>query len=313
MTVLPRPAPAFRRSRRARATLSVLASLAIGAASLVGPGPLAEPADAKKPRHPLTAEYVALGDSFAAGPGVLPFDTSDYDTCARSLNDYPHLLAERLGVVAFRDVTCSGATTWHFTQPQGPMTPFGAAAPPQFDALTESTTLVTLTIGGNDAGLVAIATSCLNPLPAPAGTSCKTTMTAGGVDRGAQAVDAVRPLLEVAVEEIHARSPHATVVLTSYARYLPPGGCYPLVPGRPEDADYVQGLVNRLGRLTAAVAAEHDALYVDFIKAGAGHTACDPLSNWVTGVVPMSLDLMPMHPTLLGEQNFARILAERLG
>jgi lysophospholipase L1-like esterase len=261
---------------------------------------------------PLNAEYVALGDSFAAGPLIFPQETGG--PCYRSSVNYPHLLAESINAKVFRDVTCSSATTDNvLTTPQPADPPSGPAQPIQLDALSPTTTLVTLTIGANDADLAGIAGTCISLLPPPLGRSCKAEQTAGGVDRGAQAIDAVGPRLALTLDAVHAAAPQARVVITSYARYLRPGGCYPLQPTSPQDSDYVQGLVDRLGKLTAKIAAAHDAEYVDFIGPGLGHDGCALTRNWVNWVTPgTTLGLAPIHPTALGERNFARILAEHL-
>ncbi|MGZ5332230.1 MAG: SGNH/GDSL hydrolase family protein, partial [Solirubrobacterales bacterium] len=64
---------------------------------------------------PAKASYVALGDSYAAGPlvpnPVLPLG------CLKSSNNYPRLAAPAIGQ-PLRDATCSGAKTTHMTQPQ---------------------------------------------------------------------------------------------------------------------------------------------------------------------------------------------------
>ena len=50
--------------------------------------------------------YVALGSSFASGPGIDPLLDA---RCGRSGSNYAHLVAERLGYDLV-DVTCGGAT-----------------------------------------------------------------------------------------------------------------------------------------------------------------------------------------------------------
>src|ERR1700745_3378343 len=61
------------------------------------------------------ANYVALGDSYAAGPlipnPVLPLG------CLKSDHNYPHLAAPGIGLT-LRDASCSGATTVDMTNPQ---------------------------------------------------------------------------------------------------------------------------------------------------------------------------------------------------
>jgi lysophospholipase L1-like esterase len=88
-----------------------------------------------------------MGSSMAAGPGIRPSADGAPLRAGRSARNYPHLLAERLGFDLV-DVTYSGATTANV------LTESQHGAPPQVDALDGSEDLVTVTIGGNDAGYV---------------------------------------------------------------------------------------------------------------------------------------------------------------
>jgi hypothetical protein len=54
--------------------------------------------------------YVALGSSMASGPGIRPRAAGAPWSSGRSARNYPHLIAERLGLDLV-DVTFSGATT----------------------------------------------------------------------------------------------------------------------------------------------------------------------------------------------------------
>lgn len=289
----------------------IATSLAAAALALSGTWG-AGPASADQEADSAATEYVALGDSFAAGPLILP--QVQLDPCFRSAVDYPHVLAQRLHAVRFRDVTCSSATTENIlSTPQPAGSPGGAAQPIQLDALTPSTDLVTVTIGANDIGLAGLAASCFNVLPDPAATSCRDTQTRGGAHQGAAKVDSVAVKLASTVDGIRDRAPHARIVMTSYANYIRPGGCYPAQPILPRDATYIQGLVNRLGDVTRRVAGERGAEYVDFIRPGQSHDGCNPVANWANVLVPgTTLGLVPLHPTALGEANFGRILAEHL-
>jgi lysophospholipase L1-like esterase len=117
------------------------------------------------PARAATPNYVALGDSFTAGP-LIPLQEEPYG-CLRSTNDYPKLLHRDLPDLELRDVSCSGADTSDMTNAQG-VEP--GPNPPQFDALDESTELVTVGIGGNDIGFSSIAEDCFSPTPL--GTPC---------------------------------------------------------------------------------------------------------------------------------------------
>lgn len=92
--------------------------------------------------------YLAISDSYTAGPLIIP--QSDLFTCVRSSANYPGLLASSLPSTTFRDVSCSSATSKNFSAPQN-----GAVSgsnPPQYDALSADTTLVTVGIGGTTSG-----------------------------------------------------------------------------------------------------------------------------------------------------------------
>lgn len=185
---------------------------------------------------------------------------------------------------------------------------FGWIAP-QYDALTSSTDLVTVAIGGNDAGLVAAALSCVNAFPEPFGSSCKDRYTAGGHDQIAEQIDAVGPSVGKALDEVHRRSPHATVLVTGYGTYVQPGGCYPLVPAWPRDADYIQASVDHLNAMLATQAAAHGASYVDLRTPSIGHDSCaDSSTRWLEGLFPGSA-AAPLHPSELGMANFGRLVA----
>ena len=56
---------------------------------------------------PAAADYVALGDSYAAGP-LIPAQIQPFG-CLKSSNNYAHLAAPQLHQPAFRDASCSGA------------------------------------------------------------------------------------------------------------------------------------------------------------------------------------------------------------
>jgi len=248
--------------------------------------------------------YVALGDSAASGP-LIPLPDLSMLGCFRSTSNYPKLVAARLGI-PITDVTCSGADTGDMTSPQE--TDFGTAAP-QFDALGPDTTLVTLQIGGNDAGLVGLAQSCLNLLPDPWGTSCHATNTAGGGDIYGARVASVRPRVDAVLAEIHSRAPAARVFVVGYTTYLPPNGCYPLVPVWARDANYVQAKIDQLNQVLSDAAGAGGATYVDIRTPGIGKDVCKlPLLRWTEPFIPVNL-AAPLHPNLTGMLGMANVVA----
>ncbi len=117
--------------------LVLCAALASAAALLVGP--------AAASAAPGPINYVALGSSFASGYGQAPFEASTIGSyCGRSLNDYPRQVSAALNLT-LTDVTCGGATTDNILT----VSQYGFI-PPQINAVTSDTSLVTITAGGND-------------------------------------------------------------------------------------------------------------------------------------------------------------------
>jgi len=270
----------------------------LAATGLLVAGPITATAQAVAP--PLV--YVALGDSYAAGSLVLP--AKELLTCARSAVNYASLIAKQLNPKTFRDVTCGGALTTHFANPQ-PGIILGTAAP-QYDALSADTTLVTVGIGGNDIGLVGLAVSCVNLLPQNLGKSCKAANTASGVDKLAQKIDAFAPTYGTVIEEIRQRAPQAKILMVGYPTGIKKGGCWPIVPVWGMDADYLQAALTRLNLRMAEQAAAHGATYVDLATPSVGHDMCKgAATRWIEGLIPSvtTNGLVPLHPNAAGLRN----------
>ena len=107
---------------------------------------------------PAGSRYVAMGSSFAAGPGLPVRVPGSPRRAGRSASNYAHLVARALGL-DLHDVTYSGATTGDILRPSA------AGQPAQLDAVTPATRLVTVTAGGNDVGYLPRLT--LSSLPWP--------------------------------------------------------------------------------------------------------------------------------------------------
>lgn len=245
--------------------------------------------------------YVALGDSYTAGP-VIPVQQTDPLGCLRSDHNYPHLVAAALGVSTFRDPSCSGAETGDMTNAQdvdpGPN-------PPQFDSLDAGTQLVTVGIGGNDIGFTEIAESCASPTPT--GHPCQDRYVVNGHDELAQRIDDTAPKVAAVLQGIHRRSPRARVFVVAYLAILPETGpgCWPQLPMTPEDVPYLRGVEKKLNAMLAQQAAANRATFVDAYTASIGHDACQlPLVRWVEPAIPAS-PAAPVHPNLFGMQGYA--------
>lgn len=149
--------------------------------------------------------YIAMGDSYSAGEGLNPFiPPSDTSECDRSYQAYPSLLTANsslnLDLRAF--VACSGHTTIDM-------------ATSQLAALSDSTDIVTLTAGGNDALFKDFAKECvINTCDA---TSSEYQATMDVIDNDLQ--DSVENLLT----GIRTSAPNAVVYVMGYPNVVPTG------------------------------------------------------------------------------------------
>jgi lysophospholipase L1-like esterase len=252
--------------------------------------------------------YVALGDSYAAGP-LVPVQTGEPLGCLRSTGNYPSVVARTIGVADFRDVSCSSATTEHLAGSQ--VTPLGVN-PPQLDALGPDTELVTLTVGGNDIGFGDIVSECARRSPLqPTGSACRDFYTSGGSDELTQRIDEAAPQVAAALAAIESRSPDAQVLLVGYPAILPDEGpgCFPVVPFSPGDVDYLRGVEKDLNAMLVEQAAGTGVEYVDTYTPSIGRDVCQPAtSKWIEGLVPTS-PAAPIHPNARGMAGIGAVVA----
>jgi hypothetical protein len=263
-------------------------SLAAVAASVI--------ALAAAPAAARAADWVGLGDSYAAGP-LIPNQSLSPLGCLRSDHNFAHLSAAAVGD-SLADVSCSGATTADMTSPQS--TDAGTN-PPQFDALSAATQVVSLQIGGNDIGFTSILENCatVNPFSHP----CQDKYGTGPNNQLEQRIDATAPKVAAVLQGIHQRSPSAKVLLVAYAAILPPtgSGCWPTVPISYSDVPYLRQIEIDLNAMLANQAAANGARYVDDYTPSTSKNACtSPLVRWVEPLVPTNA-AAPFHPNARGE------------
>ena len=258
------------------------------------------------PARAATETYVAMGDSFTAGPGI-PIQQLNPIGCLRSTSNYPNLVARARGSV-LRDPSCSGAQTRDLSAPQSVS---GGVNPPQLDSIDATVTAISVQIGGNDIGFSEIIQQCSAPLPL--GTPCRDRYTAGGVDEISRRIAATGPKVAAALAEASRRAPAARVFVVGYPAILPEGptllGCWPTMPVTPGDIPYLRDKEKELNAMLAAQAAAAGASYVDTYGPSIGHDACQrPGIRWVEPLVPAS-PAAPVHPNALGMQGMAAVVA----
>lgn len=266
---------------------------------------VATPAGAADATDPAVfTSYVALGDSYAAGP-LIPLPTGQPAGCLRSTRNYPSVVAQRGYVSVFTDVSCSGATTEDLFAPQ--VTELGTN-PPQLDALDGHTEGVTLTIGGNDIGFAQIVVECAQRSPTrPFGAACRDSYTTGGEDELAARIAQTAPDVAAALVAVAERAPDARVLLVGYPAILPVEGpgCFPVVPFSPGDVDWLRETQIALNAMLAEQADAAGVEFVDTYDRFAGHDVCQaPGVKWIEGLVPTA-PAAPVHPNALGMVEMA--------
>jgi hypothetical protein len=253
---------------------------------------------------PAAADYVALGDSYAAGP-LIPLQIEPFG-CLKSNNNYAHVAQRTLAFAEFRDPSCSGAETEDMTQPQG-VTP--GPNPPQFDSLQADTQLVTINIGGNDIGFSSIAQDCFTFQRT--GSPCRDQYVQNGRDELSERIQATAPLVAAVFQGIRERSPQARVFVLTYAAIFPEGDttlCWPQMPVADGDIAYLRDKQKELNAMLAAQAAANGAGVIDWYQASIGHDACQPPGiRWVEPAIPAS-PAAPVHPNLLGMLGAAELV-----
>lgn len=243
-----------------------------------------------------SADYVALGSSYAAGPGLGDAAEGSPRLCRRTTGGYPELLAPMLDMTLVNN-SCSGATAENVVK--GGQYFLG----PQVETVGPDAKLVTITAGGNDVAFV--------------GDMMYLTDTLGWF--GWFYDDDIKPLDERdfntakanllrSVEAVRKRAPAARVVLVTYPALLPPDGTCPQLKLDEEQADFFRQVEAELLRITREAAAESGALLVDMAELGRDHHACSDIP-WIAGATGGEA---AFHPTPAGAEGVAQAIAAAL-
>lgn len=214
--------------------------------------------------------YAALGDSYSSGTGTRDY-LPDSGRCMRGTSAYPQLWARSHDVDEFAFDACAGATTDDLVANQ-------------LDDLDRNTTLVTMTIGGNDVGFAQVIRHCL--LTDDAGCAARVEH---GEDR---ARDELPAKLDRAFHAVADKAPNAKIVVLGYPHLNEPGACD--VPGYTAAK---RARINRGADLLDRVVAEHARAagmrFVDTRDQFAGHGVCGD-QPWINGpTLPLSESFHP--------------------
>ncbi|MEU3456445.1 SGNH/GDSL hydrolase family protein [Micromonospora sp. NPDC006766] len=251
-----------------------LATLALALASSLGVTlSLAVPAQAAA-----TDRYVALGDSYASGVGADSY-TSESGSCMRSNNAYPALYNTNIKPASYRSVACSGATTADVINNQ-------------LSALSSTTTLVSVTIGGNDVGFSNIMTTCV----LQGESQCIAAVQA--------AEDKARSELPGKLANVYngikGKAPSARVVVVGYPAFYQLGMvCVGLT--EKSRAKINEG-INLLDDITKTAATSAGFKFADVRSAFVGHQLCSYGEKWLHALNFLNLTIS-YHPTAAGQSG----------
>jgi lysophospholipase L1-like esterase len=222
--------------------------------------------------------YVALGDSYSSGLGAGNYIAAS-GSCDRSTDAYPEQWADAHSPASFVSVACAGATT-------------ADVLSSQLSALSTSTTLVSITIGGNDAGFSSVMETCV----------LHSTSTCLNAVATAEAFVAnqLPARLDQTLQAIAADAPDATVVVLGYPDLYDlskSGSCIGLSTS--DRTALNQGAADLDAALQAAAKASNDA-FADVRSQFAGHEICDS-GSWLHSVDIFDIS-SSYHPTAAGQE-----------
>ncbi len=258
---------------RARPGLSVAGRLAVAAVALV-----AVPLLGAAPAVAATPSYVALGDSYSSGVGTRSY-LNDGTSCQRSTYAFPSLIAAARGyALNFR--ACSGAKIPDVTNTQ-------------LSALSATTSYVSISVGGNDAGFADVLTECAQPGWM---SNCN-----GAIDTAQAYIKNTLPgALSTLYAAIRGRASVAKVVVVGYPRIFMGEDCNAFTWFSPAEETRLNATADLLNSKLASAASAKGFAFANPTSRFTGHAVCDN-PEWLNGLSdPISESY---HPNRLGHSS----------
>ncbi|MET0933319.1 MAG: SGNH/GDSL hydrolase family protein [Mycetocola sp.] len=236
--------------------------------------------------------YVALGDSYAAGQGAGFYDNA----CLQSDLSYPEMLDDVKHVKLLADASCSGATTTDVLGQLGAI------------KMNKHVDLITLTVGANDLGLGAITAACTVSFASP---ECQAALAAAYAllsppAPGVPSELAVR--LATTFTAVAAAAPDATILVTGYPHLFetppPTDPNYAVISQLNAATDLLNATI--AGVVQQLAMAGVDIHYVGVTDDFAGHSIGSP-DPWIHASGPDAF-----HPTAAGYVAYTAAIRSEL-
>ncbi|MFF4212303.1 SGNH/GDSL hydrolase family protein [Streptomyces sp. NPDC001796] len=221
--------------------------------------------------------YVALGDSYSSGVGAGSYISSSGD-CDRSTKAYPYLWQAAHAPASFSFMACSGAKTTDVLNNQ-------------LGTLNASTGLVSITIGGNDAGFSDVMTTCV----LQSDSACLSRIATAKAY-----VDSTLPgRLDAVYSAIRTKAPSAHVVVLGYPRFYQLGTTCLGLSGTKRSA--INGAADYIDAAIAKRAADHGFTFGDVRPTFSAHEICSG-DSWLHSVDWLNIG-QSYHPTAAGQSG----------
>ena len=202
--------------------------------------------------------YVALGDSFSSGVGTNSYTLSS--SCKRSVYAYPYLISQQRPDTTLDFVACSGATT-------------SGLMANQIQAVNTATTIVTVTIGGNDIRFADLIVQCTLSDCSSALDSTRASLTA-----------VLNPRLDTVYTAIRNQAAiGARVVVLGYPRIFGGSGCFGTLGISATERSKANQLAVDLDGVIGARAAAYGFTYKSALASWSTHAVCSS-SPWLNGL-----------------------------
>ncbi|GGX10772.1 SGNH/GDSL hydrolase family protein [Streptomyces lomondensis] len=257
--------------RRSRLVVFVSSLLLAVATALTGA------ATAQASSLAATGGYVALGDSYSSGVGAGSYISSSGD-CKRSTKAYPYLWAAAQSPATFDFTACSGART-------------GDVLSGQLGPLSAATALVSVTVGGNDAGFADVMTTCVTQ----SDSACVSR-----INTARAYVDSTLPgKLDSVYAAIRSKAPNARVVVLGYPRFYKLGTtCLGLSETKRKA---INDASDHLNTAIGKRAADHGFTFGDVRGIFTGHEICSA-DSWLHSVNWLNIG-ESYHPKAAGQSG----------
>jgi hypothetical protein len=201
--------------------------------------------------------YAALGDSYSSGVGTGSYALDS--GCKRSASAYPFLWAQKHPGTSLSFVACSGAKTSDLLATQ-------------LQALSSATTLVTMTIGGNDIGFSNLIYQCTL-------SDCSAAL-----DAARAGLDATLDTpLDNVFNAVRAKAPNAKIIVLGYPQVFTGGTCLAALGITAAEQAKANALASALDSVIATRASIDGVAYQSAIPAFTGHAVCSA-SPWLNGL-----------------------------